>query len=142
MKNWEDIKNLKRIAWVNITDDGAAGWIRMPSGWMGSIVVSTGAGWEHVSVSPAKKSILPSWEDMCTIKNMFWDEDEAVIERHPPKADYINLMPNCLHLWKCSYKEMVLPPRILVGITKDMTASDVDRELKEAFEMAGEKYKY
>lgn len=42
MKNWEDIKNLKRIAWVNITDDDAAGWIRMPSGWVGSVIVSTG----------------------------------------------------------------------------------------------------
>ena len=139
MRDWEEIKQLKRVIWANVTDDGAAGFIKMPC-WQGSIIVSTGAGWEHVSVSPDKKRIIPSWDDMVKIKDMFWTEEEAVIQIHPPKADYVNNMPNCLHLWRCTHKEMVLPPRILVGITRDMTAADVSRELREAFEIAGEKY--
>lgn len=141
MKTFEKIKAIKRIAWQNVTEDGAAGFISMPSRWVGSIIVSTGAGWEHVSVSPNRKSLVPSWEDMCFIKDLFWNEDESVIEIHPPKADYVNNMPNCLHLWRCSYKEMVLPPSILVGIKKGQTSSDIEKELKEAFELAGEKYK-
>ena len=139
MKSWDEIKRLDRVIWANITDGGAAGFIKM-YGWSGSVVVSTGAGWEHVSVSPEKKRITPSWDDMCKLKEMFFNEDEAVIQIHPPKADYVNMVPNCLHLWRCTYKEMVLPPRILVGPVKDMTAQDVQREIKEAFELAGEKY--
>lgn len=139
MKSWEKIKKLEKIIWVDFTDDGAAGFITL-SGWTGSIIVSTGAGWEHVSVSPDKMRIIPSWDDMCKLKEMFFNEDEAVIQIHPPKADYANNMPNCLHLWRCTYKDMVLPPRILVGVTSDMTGEDVKRELREAFEIAGEKY--
>ena len=139
MRTWEEIKAIKRISWQNMTEDGAAGFITMPSRWTGSIVVSTGAGWEHVSVSPMKKHITPTWEDMCFIKDLFWYESEAVIQIHPTKADYVNNMPNCLHLWRCSYKEMVLPPRILVGVVKGQTSAQVQQELKEAFELAGEK---
>ena len=67
-------------------------------------------------------------------------EDEAVIQIHPPKEEYVNNLPNCLHLWRCTCKEMVLPPSILVGIKKGMKPSDIDKALKEAYEIAGEKY--
>ena len=71
MKTFEEIKAIKRIAWQKETDDGAAGIITMPSRWTGSIIVSTGAGWEHVSVCPYKKHIMPNWEDMSFIKDLF-----------------------------------------------------------------------
>lgn len=37
---------------------------------------------------------------MCKIKDVFWDEEEAVYQVHPPKSKYVNLMTNCLHLWR------------------------------------------
>jgi len=70
---------------------------------------------------------------------MVWNDDEAVIQIHPPKSEYVNFLENCLHLWKCTYKEMVLPPRILVGPTEDMSIAQFQKEIREAYEMAGEK---
>lgn len=139
MRTKQEIMSNKRIIWEDCSDDGMTGIIIL-RGWKGSIIASTGAGWEHVSVSPLKKSYIPSWDDMCLIKDIFWKEDEAVIQIHPSKEEYVNNLPNCLHLWRCTYKEMVLPPSILVGVKKGMKPSDIDKALKEAYEIAGEKY--
>lgn len=139
MKDKRELLDCKRFVWDNITEDGMSGYIFLPH-WSGTVIVSTGAGWEHISVAPKRKSLVPSWEDMCFIKDLFFKENEAAIQIHPPKADYVNNMPNCLHLWRCTYKEMVLPPRVLVGITKGMTRSDIEKEIKEGYKMAGEEW--
>lgn len=139
MRTKQEIMSNKRIVWESCSDDGMAGIIILKV-WKGSIIASTDAGWEHVSVCPLKKSYVPSWDDMCLIKDIFWKEDEAVIQIHPPKEEYVNNLSNCLHLWRCTYKEMVLPPSILVGIKKGMKPSDIDKAIKEAYEIAGEKY--
>ncbi len=139
MKTFEEIRNIKRCCWVSETKDGFKGIIALHN-WKGTIIVSNGAGWEHVSVSPQKKHYIPTWDDMSTIKELFFNDDEAVIEIHPPKIDYVNNMPNCLHLWRCSYKEMVLPPSCLVGIRKGQTISELESEIKEAYRIAGEEY--
>ena len=138
MRKIDEIMSCKRIVWGHIGEDGASGTYYCR--WVGSIIFSTGAGWEHVSVAPFKRSITPSWDDMCAIKNIFWKEDEAVIQIHPSIDDYVNNKENCLHLWRCTYKEMVLPPSILVGIKDHMTVQEYMAKLKEAYEMAGEEF--
>lgn len=57
-------------------------------------------GYEHVSVSPKKKFNMPTWNDMCVLKDMFFEDDEEVYQIHPKKSEYVNVMENCLHLWK------------------------------------------
>ena len=57
-------------------------------------------GWEHVSVSPKHKYKIPTWGDMCTLKDIFFDDEEEVYQIHPKKSQYVNLSENCLHLWK------------------------------------------
>ena len=121
--------------------DGVRGEIHV-GGWHGSVIMSTGAGWEHVSVSPYAKRIVPSWDDMVAIKDIFWKDDEAVIQVHPPKDQYVNNMPNCLHLWRCTYKDMVLPPSVLVGLRKGQTKEEFIKEVDEAYRMAGEENPY
>lgn len=138
MKAIDEIVNSDRLSSVQVGLDGLRAIISMP-GWKGSVIASTGAGWEHVSVSPLQKRILPSWDDMCLLKDMFFLDTEAVIQIHPPKEDYVNMMPNCLHLWRCTYKEMVLPPSILVGVRRGQSREEINREIKEAYEMAGER---
>ena len=64
------------------------------------------SGWEHVSVSPYKGK-MPTWDDMCAIKDIFWDDEEAVIQIHPKKSEYVNVKDNCLHLWR--HKSIELP---------------------------------
>lgn len=70
--------------------------------------------WEHVSVSLEGR--CPNWSEMCHVKNLFWGEDETVVQFHPKKSEYVNNMPTCLHLWKHRDGHQ-LPSSILVGLT-------------------------
>lgn len=67
--------------------------------------------WEHVSVSLPDR--CPTWEEMCFIKSLFWNEEDCVVQYHPPKSDYVNVSNNCLHLWKFK-GEMPRPPKEFV----------------------------
>lgn len=64
--------------------------------------------WEHVSVSIRYGKVLPSWESMCFVKDLFWMPDECVVQFHPPESKYINVA-QCLHLWKPPF-DVILPP--------------------------------
>jgi hypothetical protein len=78
------------------------------------VIASDGMGWEHVSVS--RNDRCPTWDEMCQIKALFWDEDDCVIQYHPPRSEYVNNHPNCLHLWRPIGVELPMPPSILVGL--------------------------
>ena len=77
-------------------------------------------GWEHVSVTKVmmKKGkaylVTPTWEDMCVIKDLFWNKDECVVQFHPPQEEYVNNHPHCLHLWRRVGAEFETPPKIYV----------------------------
>jgi|SRR5690606_37281139 len=55
-------------------------------------------GYEHVSVSLPNR--CPNWEEMCFVKDFFWEEDEMCIQIHPRKSVYVNFHSTCLHIWK------------------------------------------
>lgn len=76
------------------------------------VIASDGQGWEHVSVSLEFR--CPIWEEMCWVKNLFWDETETVIQFHPAKKFYKNIHPFCLHLWRRSGENFELPEQLLV----------------------------
>lgn len=76
-------------------------------------IASDGQGWEHVSVS--LKNRCPNWPEMCQVKDLFWGEEDCVIQFHPPKSEYVNCHPNCLHLWRPTNKKILRPPSLLVG---------------------------
>lgn len=76
----------------------------------------TETGWEHVSVSLSNHpNKTPSWDEMCLVKSMFWEDEETIVQFHPPKSEHVNFHPGCLHLWKCVACPFPLPPSILVG---------------------------
>ena len=79
-------------------------------------IASNGGGWDHVSVSPCnrKRQTCPTWDEMCAIKDMFFEPEETVIQYHPPKSDYVNNHPYCLHLWRPTTQEIPRPPVIFV----------------------------
>jgi len=62
-------------------------------------IASDGFGWEHVSTSTLLNR-TPTWDEMQFIKEQFWDDDDLVIQFHPPKSDYVNNHPYTLHLWR------------------------------------------
>lgn len=74
--------------------------------------------WEHVSVSSKDYSgdRTPTWEEMHWIKQLFWDDEECVIQFHPKKSEYVNNHAHCLHMWKPIGIEFPTPPSIAVGI--------------------------
>lgn len=130
MKTLEEIKNNRKLLIGNVSDDGFSGEIHLFR-WTGTIICSWGGGWEHVSVSPYKHKLIPTWEEMCEIKDKIFGDDEWVCQFHPPKEQYVSNMDNCLHLWRPIDTEMVTPPSCLVGVRKGQTIADVKKELKE-----------
>jgi hypothetical protein len=52
---------------------------------------------------------------MCYVKALFWDDEETVMQLHPPKSRWINNHPYCLHMWRPTKLEIPLPPDETVG---------------------------
>jgi hypothetical protein len=81
------------------------------------LIVSSGVdrtyGWEHVSVSIKHRT--PNWMEMCWVKDQFWNEDECAVQYHPPRDEYINYHPYCLHLFRPLNEVFPMPPTILIG---------------------------
>lgn len=85
------------------------------------VIVSDKLGWEHVSVS--RKDRCPTWEEMCAIKDLFWDHEDTVMQLHPPKADWVSNHEFCLHLWRPTDAEIPRPPALMVGVASLGTLS-------------------
>ncbi len=62
------------------------------------VIASDGEGWEHVSVSLPDRT--PIWEEMSIIKKLFWDDEDLVVQFHPPRSKYVNNHPYVLHMWR------------------------------------------
>lgn len=78
------------------------------------VIASRLHGWEHVSVSLPDR--CPTWIEMSFVKDQFWSDDDCVMQLHPPKDDYVNCHPYCLHLWRpYEAAEIPRPPSMLVG---------------------------
>lgn len=89
------------------------------------VVASNGGRWEHISVSLCnqKRKACPTWEEMCEIKDMFFEAEERVVQYHPPKSEYVNMHPYCLHLWRPIDSDLPFPPSIFVGIKEPPNAN-------------------
>ena len=134
MKTNEELRNTANLLIDRIGNDGGMGEIFKLGKRYGSVIWSNGGGWEHVSVCPYKRSYTPSWADMCALKDMFFHEDETVVPYNPAKSEYVNNMPNCLHLWRSINTDFPVPPSIMVGIRKGQSASEIIKEIKEVSE--------
>lgn len=81
-----------------------------------TVICSWGGGWEHVSING---KFTPTWEEMCAYKEIFWYDDEVVVQYHPAKDHYVNNLEHCLHMWKPIEQfngVLPVPDDILVGI--------------------------
>lgn len=101
--------------------DGNNGLFLIPCGTdYVQCIASDGMGWEHVSVTVRTKSRkitqTPTWDVMQWMKEVFWDDEDVVIQFHPAKSQYVNNHPNVLHLWRPIGNGIQIPDSILVGI--------------------------
>lgn len=114
MKTLDEIRSLNNLIIHKTGADGGYGNLYL--GGVKSkpavVVFSWGGGWEHVSVSYPNR--CPTWEEMCRVKEMFWNEDECVVQYHPPKSEYVNNHSYCLHLWRKCGEDFETPPKYFV----------------------------
>lgn len=101
--------------------DGMNGYFRIPLPDRGhkviaDCIVSDGEDWEHVSVHITEfgKQRTPTWDEMCVVKDLFWQAEETVVQYHPAKSDYVNTHPHVLHLWRPTNGGLPNPPLIFV----------------------------
>jgi hypothetical protein len=76
-------------------------------------IVPAATGWEHVTVETNHR--IPSWDEMCFVKNLFWQEEECVVEYHPPLSQYVKYNPYCLHLWRPKHATIPAPSVSIVA---------------------------
>lgn len=105
-------------------------------GYFFNCMVSDGEFWDHVSVSlrtlkkdglgrPVDVKRCPTWEEMCYVKSHFWEDDDPVMQLHPPKSDWVNHHPYCLHLWNPQRSVIPLPPSLMVGLKSTNTDENI-----------------
>ena len=101
VKTIEEVKKAKQYLYCKPM--GVAnilcGKLKLSSGIECSFVAGWNeCGWEHVSVELQARR-LPNWEEMCEVKDIFWNDEEEVVQIHPKKSEYVN-MTEALHLWR------------------------------------------
>ena len=76
--------------------------------------------WEHVSVHAyrynGRQTRTPTWDEMCYVKRLCWDDEDVVMQLHPRRSEYVNNHPNVLHLWRPINVTVPEPPSIFVGV--------------------------
>ena len=127
MKNIEEIKKTPNLfIEAETKNDGMGGkyYDKYTGKWL-NFIFSYQMGWEHLSVSMPSRT--PTWEQMCIMKDRFWNKNEACVEYHPREEDYVNNHKHCLHIWRPTHETLPTPPSILVGFRSE--------EEKQAFLM-------
>ncbi len=112
-------------------DDGCNGvFIFIRPKYQLNTIASEGMDWEHVSVTRSDRK-MPTWLDMCYVKERFWDDEDTIMQLHPPKSEWISNHDKCLHLWRPISSTIPLPPSIMVGI-KGLDSQDIERRVLNA----------
>ena len=105
MKNHEAIISDKRLMLAQKDPMLYSGYITLSNGHKGSIIAGRNEeGWEHVSICLYNRQ--PSWDEMCEVKDIFWDDEEQVVQIHPRKSQYVNIT-EAFHLWRPSNGDWV-----------------------------------
>lgn len=119
MKRLEEIRKTPNLFIdAEAENDGMGGrYYDKQSGKFLHFIFSYQMGWEHLSVSTPSK--CPTWEQMCMMKDIFWNKDECCVEYHPKEEDYVNNHPYCLHIWRPTEEVIPTPPTLLVGFRNE-----------------------
>ena len=80
------------------------GYCKLPQAKRCSLLISYSEGNEmdHVSVSPMNRFTVPTWEDMCALKEICFCPEEDCYQVHPKQSEYLHGvgdLENVLHIW-------------------------------------------
>ncbi len=62
------------------------------------VQISAGCSWDHVSVS--LKHRTPTHEEMEFVRELFFHDNECVMQLSVPRSEHVNVCKNALHLWR------------------------------------------
>ena len=110
MKDLEEIIKAPRVCLYDRYSNGFAGLYVFANGTSATLVVTHDGEYDHVSVSPLNHRKVPTWDMMCELKDLCFNPEEEAYQIHPPKSEYVNVMPNCLHLWAKADGSKVINP--------------------------------
>jgi hypothetical protein len=84
--------------------------------WLGCQIFVTDAenGW-HASISHPSR--YPMWMEVCAIRDKFLPKDKTFAMILPPSGQYINVHPNCFHLYEIPNKQGQLLDVITDSVT-------------------------
>ena len=125
--NWTYLNQCreKRGQFGTTPADGFNGLFWIPlNGLQVRCIASDGEGWQHVSVSLVNSNMPPSWSIMCQVKELFWSDEDWVVQFHPAKSEYVNQHHGCLHLWRPLEQKLPIPDSLMVGLR---SAADLER---------------
>ncbi|HAO11366.1 MAG TPA: hypothetical protein DCQ51_09400 [Planktothrix sp. UBA8407] len=88
--------------WRTIDETSSAGCYRSRNGL--AVMISCcryedGKNWIHLSISRRKS--YPTWDEQVHIKELFLGKESKAIQVFPPRSQWVNDHPYCLHLWEC-----------------------------------------
>lgn len=132
MKTTNEIIRQSRITVNRVGPDGGHGYIMLDTrkpNKRAEVQWSNGCGWDHVSVSWPSR--CPTWEEMCTVKKMFFYAEEICIEYHPAEDEYVSFHPYCLHIWRPQDETIPTPPSWMIGPKKGESMSDLIRKAQD-----------
>ncbi len=108
MRSIQDIGENKKVELEEVSDQYLSGTVKLHGAdgnhlyrFICTLEVDEREGIlrEHVSISSVTGDKLPTWDEMCDLKETFWEDEEECIQIHPKKSEYVNLKSNCLHIW-------------------------------------------
>lgn len=119
MKTLDEILRNPRVELCDsdLHNEGCAMRYRVVGGSVLFIVMSTGTGWDHVSVRVVKPNPgIPSWMQMNAAKRLMFNDDEVVMQLHPKESEYVNNHAHVLHLWRprAGHGKIPTPPMWMV----------------------------
>ena len=98
MRNINEIKKDRRLRFDSrFKPPVMSGIVLLSTGKKASFMFSVAENAEHVSMQIVDR--LPRWGEMCELKDIFFDDEEEVIQIHPKKSEYVDLT-DALHLWR------------------------------------------
>ncbi|WP_143809151.1 DUF7694 domain-containing protein [Paraburkholderia susongensis] len=106
--------------------------LRMPV--QSAAIALTILGQPYSKATVAGEKRCPLWSEMAWVKDQFFEPCEAVMQLHPPREQYVNNHPYCLHMWRPHREAIPLPPVTMVGIAgmtpqqlAQMNPEDIER---------------
>lgn len=107
MKDFDDLEQERNLKIFGVTLGGGFGEVSMAGKPFAEATWVSGNTWEHVCITPKQGCRTLKFVEMCFLKDIFFKDEETVLQTLPEKTNYINNAQNSIHLWRPLHSEML-----------------------------------